>query len=104
MVFRIFIILLALNSLAFVVKADAAEHVDISDEEFSDLYALQEAMSGDFERDDADAIAELGSRILRWSFTSRDVEEKRYASEGARPDHGVALIENGACLNLKWNF
>lgn len=104
MIFRIFLILLALNSLAFVVKADAAERVDISDEEFTDIYALQDAMSGDFERDDADAIAELGSRILRWSISDTDKDSQRYASEGARPDHGVALIEDGACLNLKWNF
>ncbi|BES72523.1 hypothetical protein RE428_35410 [Marinobacter nanhaiticus D15-8W] len=104
MILRIFIILLALNSLAFVVKADAAERVDISDEEFSDIYALQDAMSGDFEQDDTDAIAELGSRILRWSISDSDDGGQRYASEGAQPDHGIALIQNGACLNLKWNF
>lgn len=104
MILRIFIILLALNSLAFVVKADAAERMDISDEEFSDIYALQDAMSGDFEQDDADAIAELGSRILRWSISDSDDAGQRYASEGAQPDHGLALIQDGACLNLKWNF
>lgn len=104
MIFRIFIILLALNSLAFVVKADAAERVDISDEEFTDIYALQDAMSGDFERDDVDAIAELGSRILRWSISKSDDDGQRYAYQGAQPDHGVALIQGGACLNLKWNF
>ncbi|WP_148861902.1 hypothetical protein [Marinobacter fonticola] len=104
MILRIFIILLALNSLAFVVKADAAERIDISEEEFSDVYALQHAMSGDFERDDADAVAELGSRILRWRISSAEDDGQRYAYEGARADHGIALIEDGACLNLKWNF
>lgn len=105
MVIRIFLILLALNSIAFVVRADAAEHIEIrTSEETSDLYTLQNAMSGDFEQDTADTLADVGSRLLRWQLSSNPEDKKHYASETVRADHGVALIEDGACLNLKWDF
>ncbi|MGP4843600.1 hypothetical protein ACTXGQ_05660 [Marinobacter sp. 1Y8] len=105
MVVRIFLILLALNSIAFVVRADAAEHIEIrSTEDTSDLYTLQNAMSGDFEQDTADTLADVGSRLLRWQLTEDPGDKKRYAYETVRADHGVALIEDGACLNLKWDF
>lgn len=104
MVIRIFVALLALNMVAFVVRADAAER-DLSRYDVSPdtVYELQEEMSGDFERNEADALTEIGSRLLSWSFSHRE-DKKNYASDAVRPDHGVALLERGACLNFKWDF
>ncbi|SFM11472.1 hypothetical protein [Marinobacter zhejiangensis] len=104
MIIRIFVALLALNMVAFVVRAEAGERNTFDYEISPDtVYELQEEMSGDFERDEGDTLTEIGSRLLSWSFTRGD-EGKKYASESVRPDHGVALLERGACLNFKWDF
>jgi len=105
MIIRIFVALLALNMIAFVVRAEADERV-VADESISeDVYELQERMAGDFERDDTeDALTEIGSRLLSLSLYRSEFGGKRYASDRARADHGVALLEEGAALNLKWNF
>lgn len=100
MIIRIFVALLALNMVAFVVRAEAEERGVAED-----VYELQERMAGDFERDDSkDALAEIGSRLLSLSLYRSESGGKRYASDRARADHGVALLEEGAALNLKWNF
>lgn len=107
MIIRIFVALLALNLVAFVVRAEAAERVfdDIDGTVTTeDIYELQERMSGDFDEDSAEAFSELGSRLLTLTLTRSDEGGKRYASEPAQPDHGIALLNEGACLNLKWNF
>ncbi|MDX1754436.1 MAG: hypothetical protein R3175_00085 [Marinobacter sp.] len=104
MVLRIFIALLALNMVTFVVRADAAEREPVvADIAFDNLYQLQEQMSGDFERDETDALTEIGSRLLSWGISEAG-GEKQFASQAVTPDHGVALLQRGACLNLKWNF
>jgi hypothetical protein len=36
-------------------------------------------------------------------LTRRDTP-RRYAYETMRADHGFSLIDEGACLNLKWTF
>ncbi|MCM0611150.1 hypothetical protein KFJ24_01530 [Marinobacter sediminum] len=107
MIIRIFVALLALNMVAFVVRAEAAERVfsgmgdTITTE---DLYELQERMSGDFDQDSSDAFSAIGSRLLTLTFSRSRKDGKQYASEPAQPDHGIALLNEGACLNLKWNF
>ncbi|WP_322002627.1 hypothetical protein [Marinobacter alexandrii] len=107
MIIRIFVALLALNLVAFVVRAEAAERVF---DEFGetvtveDVYELQERMSGDFDDGPVEAVSEIGSRLLTLTLTRSDDGSKRYASEPAQPDHGIALLNEGACLNLKWNF
>lgn len=106
MIIRIFVALLALNLVAFVVRAEASEHRFFTAEEVrsEDISELQERMSGDFEEDSTDAIAEIGSRLLSLRLSKAYDGKKSYASSPARPDHGIALLEEGACLNLKWNF
>lgn len=106
MIIRIFVALLALNLVAFVVRAEAGEYRFLSAEEVrsEDVYKLQERMSGDFEDDNTDAIAEIGSRLLSLRLSKAYDGKKTYASSPARPDHGIALLQEGACLNLKWNF
>ena len=105
MIIRIFVALLALNMVAFVVRAEAEERVIADENVAEDVYELQERMSGDFDRDDAeDAWTEIGSRLLSLSLYRSEPGGKRYASDRARADHGVALLEEGAALNLKWNF
>lgn len=104
MIIRIFIALLALNMIAFVVRAEASERVFADEMPAENIYQLQDEMSGDFEREDADMYANLGSRLLSLGFSRSDSSKRTYASDPARPDHGIALLEQGACLNLKWNF
>ena len=107
MIIRIFVALLALNLVAFVVRAEAAERpFDDVGETMSaqEIYELQERMSGDFEEDSSEAFTEIGSRLLSLSLSRSRSGGKHYASEPAQPDHGIALLVEGACLNLKWNF
>ncbi|KPP98151.1 hypothetical protein [Marinobacter sp. HL-58] len=104
MIIRIFIALLALNMIAFVVRAEANERVFADETPAEDIYQLQDEMSGDFEREDTDMYTNLGSRLLSLGFSRANPRSKTYASDPARADHGIALLEEGACLNLKWNF
>lgn len=107
MIIRIFVALLVLNVAAFVVRADASER---SRDELSeittaeDVYQLQKQRSGDFDEDNTYAVTEIGSRLLSLSLVRTDDTGKRYASQPAQADHGIALLNEGACLNLKWNF
>ncbi|AZR40098.1 hypothetical protein [Marinobacter salarius] len=104
MIIRIFVALLALNMIAFVVRAEASERVFADEVPAENVYQLQEEMSGDFEREESDMYATIGSRLLSLSFSGSDSGKKSYASDRAKPDHGIALLEEGACLNLRWNF
>ncbi len=106
MIIRIFVALLVLNVAAFVVRAEAADRGFNELSEMmttEDVYELQQRMSGDFD-DDADAFAEIGSRLLSLSLVRTVNTGKQYASQPAQADHGIALLNDGACLNLKWNF
>ncbi|GGE68060.1 hypothetical protein GCM10011533_20520 [Streptosporangium jomthongense] len=108
MIIRIFVALLVLNVAAFVVRAEASERAfdNAASETMTveGIYELQQRMSGDFEEDDADAFAEIGSRLLSLSLVRSRNTGKHYASQPAQADHGIALLNEGACLNLKWNF
>lgn len=105
MIIRLFLALLVLNMVAFVVRADAAERPVIAADQFpEDLYELQDRMSGDFERREDEQLTALGSRLLSWRFSRKQDDGHHYASDAAVPDHGIALINEGACLNLKWKF
>ncbi|MFT7337979.1 MAG: hypothetical protein ACI92B_001307 [Marinobacter maritimus] len=106
MIIRIFVALLVLNVTAFVVRADASERMFNEPSEImtaEDIYELQQRMAGDFD-DAADAVAEIGSRLLSLSLVRTDNSGKQYASSPVQADHGVALLNEGASLNLKWNF
>ena len=117
MIIRIFLVLLALNCGAFVARAEASEPPRsepllsdrmLAEREESmsaeDIYELQEWMSGEEQDDHDDALAAIGSRLLSWSFNRGQSSRKTYASDPARPDHGIALLNEGACLNLRWMF
>lgn len=104
MIIRIFVALLALNMIAFVVRAEAGERVFADEVPAENVYQLQEEMSGDFEREESDMYATIGTRLLSLGFSGSDSEKRSYASDPAKPDHGIALLEEGACLNLRWNF
>lgn len=112
MIIRLFVALLALNFVAFVVRAEAAEPI-LSERMMAErndmvtveeIYALQEWMSGDFQEDHVDAVAAIGSRLLSLSFSGGRASGKNYASDRAQADHGIALLNEGACLNLRWMF
>lgn len=105
MIIRLFLLLLVLNMVAFVVRAEAGERATIVAELYpEELEELQERMSGNFDdQQQEDVLTTLGSRLLSWRF-SKNPDGRQYASYGATPDHGLALIEEGACLNLRWNF
>lgn len=107
MIIRIFVALLALNLVAFVVRAEAAgrvfEQADTTTAS-EEIFAIQERVSGDFEEDSSEAVTEIGSRLLSLTFSGARNSGKQYASDPAQADHGIALLPEGACLNLKWNF
>jgi hypothetical protein len=116
MILRLFFTLLIINVAIFAVSADASEQTVSSDRSavkksvtMADVQQLQSVMSGrnyatiDQTEDTADIFAEVGSRLLTLSLTRRDTS-RRYAYETIRADHGLALIDEGACLNLKWTF
>ena len=116
MILRLFFTLLIINVAIFAVSADASEQTNGSDlgavkksVTMADVKQLQAVMSGrnyatiDQTEDNADIFAEVGSRLLTLSLTRRDTS-RRYAYETIRADHGLALIDEGACLNLKWTF
>lgn len=104
MIIRIFIGLLALNTLAFVVRAEAGQRVFADEVPTQDVYRLQEEMSGDFDREPSDMYAAVGSRLLSLGLSGSNAKSRTYASAPAKADHGIALLDEGACLNLKWNF
>ncbi|WP_323752415.1 hypothetical protein [Marinobacter sp.] len=117
MIIRIFLLLLALNCVAFVARAEAAEPSRseplLSDRMMAereevmsveDMYELQEWMSGEEQDSHDDALAAIGSKLLSLSFNRTKSSRKTYASDPAQPDHGIALLNEGACLNLRWMF
>ncbi|WP_404368753.1 hypothetical protein [Marinobacter sp.] len=106
MVIRLFLLLLALNMVAFVVRAEAGERPMVTELLYpEELTELQERMSGNYDaQEEVDVLATLGSRLLSWRFSRTESAARSYASDMAHADHGVALIEDGACLNLRWNF
>ncbi|SNC76216.1 hypothetical protein SAMN04487881_3306 [Marinobacter sp. es.048] len=107
MIIRIFVALLALNLLAFVVRAEASGRVFEQVESTTtseQIFEMQERVSGDFEDDSSEAFTEIGSRLLSLTLTRSKHTGKHYASDPAQADHGIALLNEGACLNLKWNF
>lgn len=106
MIIRIFLALLILNTVAFVVRAEAGERETLPKEIYlGDPSEIQNRMSGDFIYDDEDALMDLGSRLLSWRLSSTPTHAgRRYAYESAQPDHSIALINEGAALNLRWRF
>lgn len=108
MIIRLFLVLLALNLLAFVVRAEAADLYAEPEEAVHavDVYELPERqLTGNHDSDEADeALTAIGSRLLTLGFMNNRPSGKRYGSDPAYADHGVAFLEQGACLNLKWNF
>lgn len=104
MILRIFLILLAVNTLAFVARADASEATDTDNE----IRMMTEAGFYDnvHEPDeDIFELADLGARFLKWRFTRYNEDEhRRFASKRVSSDHGFAVVEDGAALNLKWRF
>lgn len=106
MIIRLFVALLILNTVAFVVRAEAGEREALPTEiHIGNTSEIQDRMSGDFIYDDEDALMDLGSRLLSWQLSSSPSNHgRRYASATAQPDHSIALINEGAALNLRWNF
>jgi hypothetical protein len=116
MILRLFFTLLIINVAIFAAGADASEQTGSSNRgtvketvTMTDVKQLQAVMAGrnyatiDQTEDNVDILTEVGSRLLTLSLTRRD-KSRRYAYETIRADHGFALIDEGACLNLKWTF
>jgi hypothetical protein len=116
MILRLFFTLLIINIAIFAASVDASEQIGSSDRStvkesvtMADVKQLQAVMAGrsyatiDQTEGSADILAEVGSRLLTLSLTRRDTS-RRYAYETIRADHGFSLIDEGACLNLKWTF
>jgi hypothetical protein len=105
MVLRIFLILLAVNTVAFVARAHASEGTGSGADEIRMMMAAGQGDSLDEPEDDISELADLGARLLKWRFTSKEERDlDRYASERVFSDHGVAVVEDGAAVNLTWRF
>ncbi|MFO8142029.1 MAG: hypothetical protein R6T87_09120 [Marinobacter sp.] len=112
MIIRLFVALLALNFVAFVVRAEAAGPV-LADRMMAErddaitvaeVYEFQEWIAGDDQDGHDDAVTAIGSRLLSLSFSGNQGSQRTYASDRAQADHGIALLNEGACLNLRWKF
>lgn len=105
MIIRLFIALLLLNAVAFVVRAEAGEHEVLPREMYTEsVRDLQHRMAGDFVYDGEDALFDLGARLLSWKLAPTQKVSRHYASDPMAPDHSIALINEGAALNLSWRF
>ncbi|HLV78017.1 MAG TPA: hypothetical protein VKY53_08855 [Marinobacter sp.] len=117
MIIRLFLILLALNLVAFAVRAEAQELVVSErlqsermmaerDDAMSpeDLYQFQEWIAGETGDDGSEVLSAIGSRLFSLGMLRSRESGRSYASDGAQADHGVALLNEGASLNLRWNF
>lgn len=116
MILRLFFTLLIINIAIFAASAEASEQRASGDRgtmkesvTMADVKQLQAVMAGhsyatiDQVDGNADILAEVGSRLLTLSLIRSDTSH-RYAYKTIRADHGLALIDEGACLNLKWTF
>lgn len=105
MIIRLFIALLVLNALAFVVRAEAGEHEVLPRDMYTDsVRDLQNRMAGDFFYGGEDALFDLGARLLSWRLSPSQKAGRHYASDPMEPYHSIALINEGAALNLSWRF
>lgn len=105
MVLRIFLILLVVNTVAFVARADASESTAGDSNEIRMMMEAGHAAGANDAEDNISELADLGARFLKWRFTSAEERNRdRYASERVFSDHGVAVVEDGAALNLTWRF
>lgn len=108
MVIRIFMALFVLNLVAFVVRADADEwtpgHAGTGMSAAEEISQVEAQVSGQREPDHSEAVSGIGLRLLSLTLNRSRRADRHYASDPALPDHGIALLDEGACLNLKWNF
>lgn len=106
MIIRIFVVLLVLNTVTFVVRAEAGEREALPTQMYQGKAAeIQDRMSGDFIYDSQDALIDLGTMLLSWRLSSAPGQDRRsYASESFRAEHSIAVINEGAALNLSWRF
>lgn len=86
MIIRIFVALLALNLVAFVVRAEASGRVfeEMENTTTSEaIFQVQERVAGDYEEDSSEAFTEIGSRLLSLTLTRSRHSGKHYASDPA---------------------
>lgn len=106
MVLRIFLILLALNTLAFVAHADASEMgaEDRTTAEIEWMMAAAVYDNGGAEEEGIADLADLGARFLKWRLSRDHSDRERFASNRIFSDHGIHVVEDGAAVNLTWRF
>lgn len=102
---RLLSILLAFHTVAFVAHAGAAEHGEGGTDGIKMMMEAGQRGPIDETEETLSELADLGARLLKWRFTSKEEREaERYASERVVADHGIAVVEDGAALNLTWRF
>ncbi len=103
MIFRIFMILFALNMAAFWAKAHATEPNGLSPA-VQVSRATQAAMSGSVDHfDQQQKLTELGLRLIRWEF-GKDSRSQHYASQKVSMTPSISIIPQGAALNVQFHF
>ena len=108
MIFRVFIALLFLNVVGNVATAEASDSdvlrmPGMAGKESVEALQVRENL-GDDALTERDMITDTGARLLSLRLSSSDSSGRHYASDSVRPDHSLSLLNEGACLNLRWNF
>jgi len=103
MIFRIFMILFALNMAAFWAKAHATEPGGLTPA-VQVSRATQAATSRSVASfDQQQKLAELGLRLIRWEF-GNDRHNPHYASQKVSLSPSISILPQGAALNLQFHF
>lgn len=103
MIFRIFMILFALNMAVFWAKAHGAEP-EAQIPAIQLARATQAATSHSmqsFERQQK--LTDLGLRLIRWQFKD-DRGGPHYASQTVAVTPSISILPQGAAFNVQWQF
>lgn len=105
MIFRIFMILFAVNMAVFWVKAHASE--PNADSQFPAVQIARQSQAvttrsvQSYERHER--WTELGVRLLRWEFRGT-ASPKHYATEKVSMVPSISILPEGAAFNMRWRF
>lgn len=105
MIFRIFMILFAVNMAVFWVRAHASEpNVDAQYPATQIARESQAATTRSVQSyDRQQRWADLGERLLRWEFKPAK-SAHRYATEKVSMVPSISILPDGAALNMRWRF
>lgn len=103
MIFRIFMILFALNMAVFWAKAHGAEPNETIPA-IQLARATQAATSHSLRAfDRQQKLTDLGMRLIRWQFRD-DRDHAHFASQRIAVSPSISILPQGAAFNVQWHF